>query len=125
METQPLPPSAPAPAPSSHPSSNDKLLAILCHLSGFIGVPLVLPLIIYLVMKEDARFVKEHAREALNFHLSLFFYTLLCVPLTMILIGVPLLIGLGLFSAIVSILAAVKVSDGTGYRYPLCIRLVT
>ena len=122
MENQPIP--SAVPVLSGRPSSNDRLLAILCHLSGFIGVPLIFPLIIYLVMKEDSTFVKDHAREALNFHLSFFFYTLLCVPLTMILIGVPMLIGLGVFSAIMSILAAVKVSDGGSYRYPLCIRLV-
>lgn len=122
METQPVPPVVPA--PSGRPSSNDRLLAILCHLSGFIGVPLILPLVIYLVMKEDSIFVKDHAREALNFHLSLFFYTLLCVPLVMIVIGVPALVALGVFSAVVAILAAVKVSDGASYRYPLCIRLI-
>ena len=106
------------------PSGNDRLLAILCHLSGLLGVPLLLPLIVYLVMKEDSVFVKDHAREALNFHLSVFIYSLLCVPLVMIVIGVPLLIGLGIFSFVVAILAAIKVSDGQPYRYPLCIRLV-
>lgn len=105
------------------PSSNDKLLAILCHLSGFLGVPIVLPLVVYLVMKEDSLFVKDHAREALNFHLSLFFYTLLCVPLVMIVVGVPLLIALGIFSVIVAIIASMKVSDGAAYRYPMTIRL--
>ena len=122
METQPD--QSTVPITPSRPSSNDKLLAILCHLSGFIGVPLILPFVIYLVMKEDSIFVKNHAREALNFHLSLFFYTLLCVPLTMILIGVPMLIALGLFAAVVAILAAVKVADGAHYRYPFCIRLI-
>ena len=106
------------------PSSNDKLLAILCHLSSFIGVPLLLPLIVYLVSKDDSVFVRDHAREALNFHLSLFFYTLICVPLIMIMVGIPLLIAMGIFSFIVSIIAAVKVSDGAAYRYPLTIRLV-
>lgn len=116
--------SSPALALSPRPSSNDKLLAILCHLSGVIGVPLVLPLVIYLVTKEDGAFVRDHAREALNFHLSLFFYTLLCVPLVMIVIGIPMLVALGIFSLIVAIIASVKVADAALYRYPLCIRLV-
>lgn len=107
------------------PDGNDKLWAILCHLSGFLSVPLLLPLIVYLVMKEESVFVRHHAREALNFHLSLFFYALVCVPLTMILIGIPILIGLGIFSFVVAIIAAIKVSDGAAYRYPLCIRPIT
>ena len=84
-----------------------------------------MPLIVYLVMRDDSAFVRHHAREALNFHLSLFIYALCCVPLTMILIGVPLLIALGLFSYVIAIIAAIKCSDGAEYRYPLCIRLVT
>ncbi len=79
MET-PITPAPLVPASAPRPTSNDRLLAILCHLSEFIGVPILLPLVVYLVMKEDSAFVKDHAREALNFHLSLIFYSLLCVP---------------------------------------------
>lgn len=117
-------PSSIATATSSRPTSNDRLLAILCHLSEFIGVPILLPLVIYLVMKEDSPFVKDNAREALNFHLSLLFYTLLCVPLVMLVIGVPVLVGLWIFAFVVAILAAMKASDGGVYRYPFCIRLL-
>jgi len=106
------------------PTGNDKLWSILCHLSGCLGVPLLLPLIIYLVMRDESPFVRDHAREALNFHLSILLYSLLCVPLTFVLIGFPLLFALGIFSLIVAILAAIKTSDGVAYRYPLCIRLV-
>ena len=46
-------------------------LAMLSHLlgifTGFIG-----PLIIYLVAKEDQKFVKQNARNSLNFQISLF-----------------------------------------------------
>ncbi len=117
-------PSSIATATSPRPTSNDRLLAILCHLSEFIGVPILLPLVIYLVMKEDSSFVKDNAREALNFHLSLLFYTLLCVPLVMLVIGVPVLVGLWIFALVVAILAAMKASDGGVYRYPFCIRLL-
>ena len=105
-------------------SASDKLLAIFCPLSYFLGVPLLLlPLIVYLVMKQESVFVRDNAREALNFHLSWFFYTLLCVPLVMIMVGIPLLIALGLFSLVTAILAAVKSSE-RGLSYPLTIRLV-
>ncbi len=117
-------PSSIATATSPRPTSNDRLLAILCHLSEFIGVPILLPLVIYLVMKEDSSFVKDNAREALNFHLSLLFYTLLCVPLVMLVIGVPVLVGLWIFALVVAILTAMKASDGGVYRYPFCIRLL-
>jgi uncharacterized Tic20 family protein len=123
MDTASFPPPI-VPALPPHPSNNDRLLAILCHLSGLIGVPLLLPFVVYLVMKEDSAFVKDHAREALNFHLSIIIYTLLCVPLVMIVVGVVFLVALGIFSLVVAIIAAMKASDCAGYRYPLCIRLL-
>lgn len=112
------------PEHSPRPASNDKLLAILCHLSAFLGVPLLLPLIVYLVAKEDSPFVRNQARETLNFHLSLCFYTLICAPLVLIAIGIPLMMAIGVFGVVVAIIAAVKVGDGVSYRYPLCIRLI-
>ncbi|MEY4490090.1 MAG: hypothetical protein RIQ79_2598 [Verrucomicrobiota bacterium] len=122
METNP-----PAFAPTfatSAPASNDKLLAVLCHLSGFLGVALLLPLIIYLVTKPEAAYVRDNAREALNCHLSLVLYAIACLPLVMIIIGVPLLIALGIGGFVFAILAAIKASDGGCYRYPMCIRFV-
>lgn len=106
------------------PSSHDKLWAVLCHLSGFFGVPFLLPLIVYLVMRGESPFVAAQARETLNFHLSLIIYGLLCLPLTFIVIGIPLLILLGLAGLVFAIIAALKVSEGGSYRYPFTIRLI-
>jgi len=115
-----------SPSASALPSvsGTDKLWAILCHLSGFIGVPLLLPLIVYLVMKQESVYVRNNAREALNFHLTLFIYSLVCIPLLFVIIGIPLLIALGIGSFIFAIIAAIKASDGDCYRYPLTIRFI-
>ncbi|HEY9175836.1 MAG TPA: DUF4870 domain-containing protein [Verrucomicrobiae bacterium] len=64
------------------------------------------------------------AREALNFHISVLIYTLCCIPLVFILVGIPLLIVLGLGSLVLAIIATIKASDGGCYRYPLTLRLV-
>jgi uncharacterized Tic20 family protein len=115
--------SAPPPLPS--PRGNDKIWALLSHLSTFIGMPFLLPLVVYLAMKGDSVYVAENAREALNFHLSMFIYALCCIPLAWILIGIPLLIVIALASLVLAIVAAIKASDGGCYRYPLTLRLVT
>jgi hypothetical protein len=109
---------------SSAPTGSDKLWAVLCHLSSFLGVALVLPLIVYLVMKEESAYVRANAREAINFHLSLFIYTLACVPLIMVVIGIPLLIVLGIASFILAVIGAIKASDGGCYHYPCAIRFL-
>lgn len=103
------------------PSGNHKIWGILSHLSGFIGVGFILPLVVYFAMRDDSEYVAANARAALNFHLSLLIYGLCCIPLIFVLIGIPLLIVLGLGSLVLSIIAAIKASDGGCYHYPLCI----
>ena len=112
-------------APSlSSPRGNEKIWALLSHLSWFIGMPFLLPVVVYLAMKGDSAYVADNAREALNFHLSLLIYALCCIPLVWILVGIPLLIIIGLASLVLAIVAAMKASDGGCYHYPLTLRLV-
>lgn len=106
------------------PSGTDKIWTILCHLSFFVGLPFLLPLVVYLAMRNDSAYVRENAREALNFHISVLIYSLCCVPLAFIFVGIVLLVIIGLASLILAVIAAVKASDGGCYRYPLTLRLV-
>ena len=106
------------------PTGSDKIWSILSHLSMWMGVGILLPVVVYLAMKNDSQYVASNAREALNFHLSLFIYTLCCIPLVFVVIGIPLLIIMAIAAFILAIVAAVKAADGGCYRYPLTIRLV-
>lgn len=106
-------------------SRNDRLWAVLSHLSSLVGVGFILPLVVYLVMRRESEYVAGNAREALNFHISVLLYGLLCIPLVFVIVGIPLLVLIGLGTLILSIVAAVKASDGGCYRYPLTIRMVS
>jgi len=114
----------PTPPPLPPPRGNEKIWALLSHLSTFIGMPFLLPLVVFLAMKGDSVYVAENAREALNFHLSLLIYALCCLPLVWVLLGIPLLVVIGLASLVLAVVAAIKASDGGCYRYPLTLRLV-
>ena len=114
------PTTVPAPVATS-----DKALIILCHVSALIGVGFVLPFIVWLVKKNEPDVVAEHAKETLNFHLSWLLYVILCVPLTWIVIGIPILFALGIAAIVLAIIGAVKASDGVLYRYPLTIRFIS
>lgn len=107
--------------PALPPSGNHKIWSILSHLSGFIGVGFLLPLVVYFAMRKESEYVAHNAREALNFHLSLLIYCICCIPLIFVIVGIPLLILLGLFSVVLSIIGAVKASEGYCYDYPLTI----
>ena len=109
---------------SASPRGSDKIWSMLCHLSSFIGVPFLLPLVVYLAMRHESEYVARNAKEALNFHISLVIYGLCCIPLIFILIGVPILILMAFAGLVLAIVAAVKASDGGCYHYPLTLRLV-
>ncbi|HVV73498.1 MAG TPA: DUF4870 domain-containing protein, partial [Verrucomicrobiae bacterium] len=106
------------------PRGNDKIWSMLSHLSALLGVGFILPLVVYLAMRKESEFVACNAREALNFHISIFLYVLCCIPLMLVLIGIPIAILIGLGSLVLAIIATVKASDGQCYHYPLTIRFV-
>jgi uncharacterized Tic20 family protein len=129
METVPLPP-----VPQANPA-NDKLLAIVCHLSLFlsflIGASFIVPLVIFLVKRGESSYVAAHAKEALNFQLSLLIYVagaVCALPLFFCVIGIPIIMAmaaLSLMSIVCAIIAAVRASEGGFYFYPLTIRFIT
>jgi len=103
---------------------------MLSHLSAFVGLvipffgALLAPLIIWLAWRDRSPFVGEQAKEALNFNISVAIGWLVCGLLTVVFIG--FLLGIGLFFAwlALTILAAIRASEGVQYRYPLNLRLV-
>jgi hypothetical protein len=104
--------------------SDGKIWAVLAHLSGFIGLPFILPLIIYLVKRNESPFVAENAREALNFHITLVLAFIVCAILVMVLVGFFLAAIVAVGSLILSILAAIRAGEGGVYRYPCTLRLI-
>ena len=107
------------------PTSDDKVLAMLAHLLTFVAW-FVAPLVIWLLKKDDpsASFVTENAKESLNFQITLFILSVICIPLCFLLIGFLLLWALGIAALILVIIAAVRVNEGKLYRYPFNFRLI-
>lgn len=105
------------------PSKDDTNMALLAHLlvifTWFIG-----PLIVWLIKKEQGGFVEEQSREALNFSLTMTLALVASYILMLALIGFILAPIVCLLVLIFPIIAAVKSSSGTSYRYPLTIRMI-
>lgn len=116
---------APHVAPPPPLSGEAKALIVLCHLSGLLGVALILPLIVYLIKKEEGGPVARQAKEALNFHLSLLLYGILMIPLLFLGVGFLLYPVLVFGALVLAVVAAVKAADGAAYRYPFCIRFIS
>ena len=110
--------------PSATAHGGDKTLAILVHIGGLFFSWLA-PLIIYLIKKgENDEYTTAHAREALNFQITVLIAYVGCFILTFVLIGILLFWVVMLGNLILSIMAAIKASNGEHYQYPLTLRLV-
>jgi len=105
------------------PSNDDRNLAMLAHLlgivSGFVGA-----LIIWLIKKDQSPFVDEQGKEALNFQITMMIAIVGAWILMFVLIGMLLLPLLLIANLVFCILAAVAVSRGEHYKYPLVLRLL-
>jgi uncharacterized protein len=105
-------------------SSDERTLAILCHvLSIFFW--LFPPLIIYLVKKDESPYVAAHAKEAMNFQLSLLIYSMVAAILVLLLIGFLLLFAIYIGGIVLCIIATIKATENKLYKYPFCIRLIS
>ena len=105
--------------PEIVPTSDEKTLALLAHILTFVA-PILAPLIIYLVKKDDSQFVAYHAKESLNFQITLFAVIILVITI----IGILLLWAVGILSLVLVVVATIRASEGKLYRYPVSIRLV-
>lgn len=102
------------------PTSDERILAILTHALTFVAQFLA-PLIIYLIKKDESKFVAAQAKESLNFQITVF---LACMILFISLIGIFFIWIVGVAAAILVVVASIKASEGKIYRYPLTIRFI-
>jgi uncharacterized protein len=106
----------------SSPTSSDKTAALLMHLGG-IFFSVVPSLIVYLAVTNNP-WLKEQARNALNFQLTMLIAWIVVGLLHWVLIGFLLVWPLELANVIVCIVAAIKANNGEQWRYPAAIELV-
>jgi uncharacterized Tic20 family protein len=102
------------------PTSDEKTMALLSHILTFI-FPILAPLVIYLVKKDESEFVASHAKESLNFQITMF---IVCVILIISVIGLLLLWVVGIIVAVLVIVATIRASEGKLYKYPVNIRFI-
>jgi len=113
--------------PSPLDSKDLRLWSMLLHLSllaGFV-VPvagLVVPIVIYVVKKDDLPGLEAHFNVVINWILSALIYGLIGVILMLILIGFVVLWAIAILTLIFSIIGAIKANDGEVWEYPLSIR---
>ena len=103
--------------------------AMWCHLGTFSGIliPLgnfLVPLLIWLLKKDEDPLVEDQGKESLNFQISVFLYAVVSGMLVFLFVGIFLLLVLALFAIVQVIKASLSASEGKSYRYPLCMRFI-
>lgn len=120
-------------------TDDEKSFAVFAHLGllGHLAVPVLsigIPIAIWLTKKDKSAFVDDHAREAINFQISLMIYTV-ALPAIAALVGVltcgvgmvllaPALVGPYVLGLVGMIMAAMATNRGEFFRYPMTIRFI-
>jgi uncharacterized Tic20 family protein len=141
------------PFPSAVTTPSERQWAAMAHLAALVlalctswiaGVAGMLGAgVVYLLKRDDSAFIATHAREALNFNLSMFIYACVATALAAVLVGATLLtlgvgailtlpaglllllafVAIAIMWLVCSVIAIVRAWGGETYRYPLTLRL--
>ena len=113
---------APATSARTLPNAANSLLAVGAHVGGLFTSVLA-PLIIFLIARDDAKlaYTTPHAREALNYQITML---IAGIVLTVSLVGLILIPALLLYDTTCVIIASIQAINGDPWRYPLTLRLI-
>ncbi len=95
-------------------------MAMLSHILTLVG-GILAPLIIYLIKKDESKFIAFHAKESLNFQITVM---IIVIGLMITIIGLLVVWIVGIAALVFVIIATIKASEGKLYKYPFSIRLI-
>ncbi|WML25942.1 DUF4870 domain-containing protein [Neobacillus sp. OS1-33] len=104
-------------------NNDERLMAAGIYVLS-IFFPVIAPLVIWIIKKDESSFIDYHGREYFNFLISYTVYFFVSGILTIILIGFVALAVLGVMLFVFTIIAAIKAYEGNEYRFPLIFRLI-
>lgn len=109
--------------------ADERLWAGAAHWSAIVAMVVALaflgPLLVLLLKGNDSPFVRRQAAESLNFQITILAAALVSGMLIVVGIGLLLLPLVGLAWLVFTVIGAVKAGNGTDYRYPFALRLVS
>jgi uncharacterized protein len=123
-------PYAADPAPPADIERQTRQWGMLLHLSLLAGfllpiAGLIVPVVIWVLKKDELPGVDVHGKNALNWIISVIIYGVASGILIIVVIGVPLLLILVVLSIVFPIIAALKANNGEYWKYPLSISFLT
>ena len=120
-------------------TSDERTWGMLAHLGGLLvslvsGLGVLVPLVLLLTKGKDSGYVRRHAVESLNFHITAILVAVVGAVVALIgviatlglalFVVIPAAVAYGIFYLVMPIVASVRANNGEAYRYPLTLRLV-
>lgn len=127
FNSQALPPQAYGPGSAGfwQPSPSERSTSMWTQV-GAIFTAWIVPLIVFLVKKDESPFIREQARQSLNFQLTLIIAYIIADILAVITFGIGgiLFLVIWVVALVFMILAAVAANKGEVYKVPMSIQFI-
>jgi len=111
-------------------AGDERTWAMFCHLSAlslFVGLPfgnVIIPLVIWLLKRDESDLINENGKESINFQISVTIYLIVAGLLCLIAIGFIILPVILIADLVLVIKASVQVSGGEEFKYPFSIHFI-
>lgn len=116
---------------SPNATDDEKTWAMLSHLSllGHLVVPffaIIASIVILNTKGKTSAYVADHARDSINFQITLLLYSVFAIPLAFVTCGLGGLLAVLVYplGIVGVIMAAVAANRGEFFRYPMTFRLI-
>ncbi|WP_027076148.1 DUF4870 domain-containing protein [Maribacter antarcticus] len=109
----------------------DQSVLVIAHLTQYLNYitgigGLLVPLALWLTMKDTVIGMDEHGKSIINFQLSLILYVIIGIPAILLFgLGIILLVFTGILSLIMPLINAVRASNGESPSYFGTIRFIS
>jgi uncharacterized Tic20 family protein len=112
-------------------SADDRQWGMFAHLSALLGLlagtlTFIGPLIVWLIKKDQSKFVDYHGKEALNFQINILIYSLIgwVIAVVTCFFGIPVPLLVLIYGIVMPIIAGMAANRGEMYKYPAIFRLI-
>lgn len=110
-------------------AANENSWSMLMHLSQFLNfiIPLsglIVPIVLWQMKKNESEFIDRNGKIITNWLISGVIYSVVCLVLIVVLIGIPMLVVLGILSIVFPVIGAIKANNGEAWSYPLSIKFL-
>ncbi len=109
----------------------DRQLLVITHLSQLVTLvtgfgSLIIPLILWVTQKDRVYQMDAHGKNIVNFQLSIIVYSIICIPLVLLLgLGLLGLFIIGIIALVFPVINAIKASNGETPKYPLSLNFIS